>query len=563
MTSVAALGLACLAAGPVAARDGLAGPYLAARMASMESDYRAAATYYSQALAADPGNPILMEYAILAQVALGDMDRAIPIAHQLDGGGATSQVANLVILSDLAKRGAFAQALDELDKGRAVGPLVEGLYRAWALLGDGRMSEAAEAFDKVAAGQGLRDFALYHKALALASVGDFEAADAIFSGEAAGPLRMTRRGVLAHAEVLSALERNPDAVELIDAAFGPDLDPALAEMRARLAAGEPLPFTMLTSATDGLSEVFFTVAGALSGESNDAYSLAYARLGEFLRPDHIDAILLTASMLESQSQFDLATAVYNKIPRDDPSFHAAELGRAAALIKADKVEAAIEVLQQLTKSHPDLPVVWSTLGDTLRRAERYGEAARAYDAAIALFDAPDPDQWIVYHSRGISHEREKNWPQAEADFRRALELNPDQPQVLNYLGYSYVEMNENLIEALDMIERAVAARPDDGYITDSLGWALYKMGRYDDAVTHMEKAVELMPVDPIINDHLGDVYWAVGRKLEAEFQWKRAISFEPETEAELTRIREKLAVGLDAVLVEEGAKPLAVTKNGN
>ena len=148
------------------------------------------------------------------------------------------------------------------------------------------------------------------------------------------------------------------------------------------------------------------------------------------------------------------------------------------------------------------------------------------------------------------------------DVRKALELNPDQPQVLNYLGYSLVEKQIKLDEALDMIERAVAARPDSGYIVDSLGWVLYRLGRYEEAVVHMERAAELMPVDPIVNDHLGDVLWAVGRYREAEFQWTRALSFDPE-EKDAVRIRRKLEVGLDVVLAEEGAQPLARVANGN
>jgi tetratricopeptide (TPR) repeat protein len=147
------------------------------------------------------------------------------------------------------------------------------------------------------------------------------------------------------------------------------------------------------------------------------------------------------------------------------------------------------------------------------------------------------------------------WDKAEADFRSALERNPDQPQVLNYLGYSMVEKGINLDEALSMIERAVEARPDSGYIIDSLGWVLYRLGRYDEAVEPMEKAVEIEAVDPIVNDHLGDVYWAVGRTREAEFQWHRALSFEPKEE-DAARIRRKLEVGLDVVLEEEGAPAL-------
>ncbi|MBN2907525.1 MAG: tetratricopeptide repeat protein [Rhodobacteraceae bacterium] len=560
--SALALGLAalCLAA-PLKAQEGLAGPYLAARQASMFSDYRTAAEYYGMALARDPSNPMLMENALVAFVALGEIDKAVPIARRLETTGIRSQVGILVLTAEQMKRGAYDQLLADLDAGRSAGPLVDGLIRAWAQFGAGRMSEALEAFDASAKATGLRSFGLYHKALALAAVGDFEGSDEIFSGDAAGPLRATRRGILAHAEVLSQLERNPAAIELIDAAFGREVDPGVADLRARLVAGETLPFDMIENATEGASEVFYTVAGALNGDAMDSYTLVYSRLAQFLDPANSDAVLLSASLLEAQDRYELAIETYATVPPEDPAFYAAELGRAEALRRTGDADGAVAVLRELAAAFPKVAIIHVTLGDTLRGMERFDEARKAYDQAIALFETPERGQWIVYYARGITHERLEEWPQAEADFRTALELEPDQPQVLNYLGYSYVKMQTNLDEALAMIERAVAARPGDGYITDSLGWVLYRLGRYPEAVPHMERAAALMPVDPIVNDHLGDVYWAVGRRVEARFQWRRALSFEPEQE-EADRIRRKLEVGLDAVLEEEGAEPLRPANDG-
>jgi Flp pilus assembly protein TadD len=250
------------------------------------------------------------------------------------------------------------------------------------------------------------------------------------------------------------------------------------------------------------------------------------------------------------------------VPQSSPAFHVAELGRAEALRTAGREDAALEVLDALAETYDMLPLVHTTRGDLLRGMSRYVEAVKAYDTALALYEESDPNQWFVLYVRGISHERLGHWPEAESDFRAALDLNPDHPRVLNYLGYSMVEKKQNLDEALDMIERAAAARPDSGYILDSLGWALYRLGRYEEAVGHMERAAELMPVDPVVTDHLGDVYWAVGRVLEAKFQWNRALSFDPE-EKEATRIRRKLKVGLDSVLAEEGSEPLKVAQDGS
>ena len=560
---VLAAGLAFWSASPAIAADGEAGPYLAARLAGAEADYVVAAEYYARALAADPQNTMLMEHSAISEVGRGAIDKALPIAAEFDKTGGRSQIADLLILTDLAQQEDYAAIIAALDQGRSAGQLVDGLYRAWALLGQGQMSEATGAFDAVTQMNGLKSFGLYHKALALASVGDFEGADAIFAGDDGGPLRATRRGVMAHAEILSQLERDAEAVALIDKSFGPTGDPAIQALRAALQDGKTVPFDLVSGAKDGLAEVFYTVASALGSENTDINTLAYARMAEYLAPDDADTVLLVASILEGQGQHALASAEFNKIAPDNPAYLQAELGRAGALVESDRTDAAIEALQRLAKDYSDRIDVWNTLGDTFRREERFGEAAAAYDNAIKNLSGDDEGYWSLYFARGICNERLKNWPAAEADFEKALALRPDQPSVLNYLGYSYLERHEKLDEALGMIERAVAARPDDGAFVDSLGWGLYRLGRYNEAVTQMERAVELMPVDSVVNDHLGDVYWAVGRTREAEFQWSRALSFGPADDTEAARIRRKLDVGLDKVLAEEGAKPLAVTKNGN
>lgn len=549
-------------AAPVSAQDGLAGAYLAARTAAHMNDYRAAAEYFSAAVVRDPNNAKLLEYAITAQVGLGNFDAAGPLADRMATLQSDSQIAAIVRLVRKLKAGDYAAAQAGLSEDKLVGQLVDGLVKAWTEVALGRFTQARAVFDEIAKNNDTKAFGLYHEALALASVGDFEAADAIFSGTASGPVPLTRRGVIAHVEILSQLDRKQEALALIDQTFGAANDPEFAALAQRLKSVETLPFDLVRTPNDGLAEVFFTVAGVLRGEAADSFTLIFARSAEYLRPKDVDQMLLTASILESQGQYDLATAAFQRVPTSDPSFHAAEIGRANALARSDKTEAAIEVLQQLGRTHGDIPAVHVALGDRLRGEERYAEAAVAYGKAIDLLGTPQNGHWPIHYSRGISYERTGQWDKAEADFRQALALRPDQPEVLNYLGYSYIEKGQNLDEALEMIKRAVAARPDDGYITDSLGWAYYKMGRYQDAVGPMEKAAQLEAVDPIVNDHLGDVYWAVGRKLEARFQWRRALSFKPE-EKDAARIRRKLEVGLDQVLKDEGALPTVITKDAN
>ena len=540
-----------------------AGAYLAARAAGDASDYAQAAHYYDRLLAARPDDRAVQEGALISHIALGEMDKARDMARPLASGEDPSQVAVLVMLADAAQAGEFAKGSALLAQGADAGQLVGGLYEAWSRVGQGQMSEAMAAFDTVAKVDGLQGFSGYHRALALALVGDFEGAEAIFSGDYAEVYNGTRRGVLAHLQILSQLEKFDEAIALIDRAFGSGLDPELAAVRARLVAHEPLPFTMVGSARDGVAELFFSVAQALEAEQLSDFALLHARIALWLRPDHADAALLSAAILEGQGQHGLASSAYALIGPQSPAYHAAELGRAEAMVAEGRSDAAIEVLEQLTRTYPDLTGVWTALGDNLRAVDRFAEAAKAYDKAIELSGPPESVDWTLWYAWAIAQERSGAWDKAEGGFRKALELRPDQPSVLNYLGYSYVEKKQNLTEALQMIEKAVAGRPDDGYITDSLGWALYRLGRYEEAVAQMERAVELMPTDALLNDHLGDVYWAVGRQREAEFQWRRALNFGPADDLDLDRVRRKLEVGLDEVLKEEGAAPLHPDHDGN
>ena len=556
---------AALAAATPVLAEPASGSYLAARSAMIANDYEEASKHFTRALIRDSRNPVLLESALTAYIGLGDLERAAPLARRLTEVGVTSQLASLALAGDAAVRGNWDELLADLDAGMTIGPLFDGLLRAWAELGAGRMGEALAGFDGVTGNQGVEAFGLYHKALALASVGDFEGAAAIFGGEGGNTIRLTTRGVIAYAQVLSQLEQPDEALELLETSFGTSSNPQLVAMKDALSAGETLAFDTVRTPADGVAEIYHSIGGALRGEAQEAYTLLYTRMALAVRPDHLDALLATAEILEGLEQYDLATEVYDTVPRSSPFYHSAELGRAAALRRSDRSDAAIEVLKQLTESHGDLPSVQIALADAYRQIEDFEASLVPYARALELIETPQEQHWIVYFARGISHERLDRWDDAESDFRAALELRPEQPQVLNYLGYSFLEMNENLDEALDLIERAVEQRPDSGYIVDSLGWGLYRVGRYEEAVEHMERAVELLPVDPIVNDHLGDVYWAVGRAREAEFQWHRALSFITEdtdpNDVDAERVRRKLEVGLDVVLEEEGAPPLRVAND--
>ncbi|MBL9052966.1 MAG: tetratricopeptide repeat protein [Tabrizicola sp.] len=558
--------LAAVIGAPLRAEDTFdPGAYLAARVAEAENDFPAASEWYGKANAADPTNPRILEGALLAEIGIGDFDLAYEAAGLLKSmEGEQSQLAELALLAGEAQREDYATILAAAQAGRDVGGLSNALVTAWAKVGEGKMSEAIAEFDSLAETKGLEAFGYYHKALSLALAGDFQGADDILSGKVAGPIFMMRRGILAHAQILSQLERNADALALLDKSFGTRPDPVIDALRRRLAAGEPVPFDTVQSARDGIAEAFYTISTALNGEEDPVYTLIHLRIATYLLPANADAQLLLADVLGALKLDGLAVETYANFSADSPYYVGAEIGRANALRAQGKADAAVEALQSLAKEYGDLVSVQFSLGEVLQAEDRFDEAEVAYSAAIELRGAPTEEDWVLYFYRGICHEQSKDWQPAEADFRQALALNPTQPQVLNYLGYGLIDRGEKLDEALGMIRKAVAGDPDQGYIIDSLAWAYFKLGRYDEALEPMEKASLLEPVDPIVTDHLGDVYWMVGRKREAEFQWHRALSFEP-TEKDASRILRKLEIGLDAVMAEEAAAEPAVetTENGN
>ena len=530
----------------------LAGAYLAARQAATANDFAAAALWHDRALLADPANPTLLEGAATAHLALGEIAAAAVNGRALLASGARNQIAYLAVLAGDIQAGDYAKILADQAAGHTIGALIDRLITAWAKVGTGKMAQAQADFDAIIKTPGTGAFGLYHKALALASTGDFEGADRLLSGPDAGPVMQLRRAVLARAQILSQLERNGEAVALIDSAFGDRPDAGMADLRRRLAAGEPVAYDAVRNATDGLAEVFFTLATALNQDADQTYVLLYARVAAALRPDHVEALLMSAGILEGLGQYDLASDVFGQVPASDPAFAVARVGQADAAIRAGRTDDSVALLQTLAAEQPGNEAVLTALGDALRRQGHCDQAITAYDAAIALVPAPAPGHWPMFYKRAGCHIVVDNWTAAEADFRAALALAPTEPRLLNELGYSWVDRGVNLDEALGMIQRAVAASPDVGYIVDSLAWAYYRLGRYSEAVAPQEKASRLMPVDPIVTDHLGDIYWQVGRKREAMFQWRRALSFGPE-DAEKPRIQRKLAVGLDQVLAEEKA----------
>jgi tetratricopeptide (TPR) repeat protein len=535
---------------PMARGEGFAGAFLAARSANIANDYVDAAYYYTQAMIAEPGNGYIMQGALFAFVAAGDVPAAEAIARKMAAEGFDDEYAHTVMITGAFAREDFSAALGLMADPRfEINPLIKQLLSGWALIGMGEAETGMETLTAASENEAITAFGLYNKGLALAYAGDLAAADAIFT---AGGAYVNRGAVLAHAQILAALRRPEDALAMmVNGAGSSFTDRESDALRARLAAGEAVDFERIRSPQDGAAETFLVLGDALNGDGSERLALLYARLAAYLQPENAEALLLIGDILTAQAQFELALKAYDAVPSTDPLALNAKLGRALNLRENGDLDEAIETLRAALEIKPDGISLWQSLGDVLRQNGDLAEARAAYSESIDLLPAPDiRPAWRLYYARAIVEHRADDWPAAEADFRQALALNPDQPDVLNYLGYSLVDQGLNLDEALGMIETAVRAKPDSGAIADSLGWAYYRLGRYEDAEAAMEIAVKLLPVDTILSDHYGDVLWMVDRKREARFQWRRALSYDPE-EADAARIRDKLTRGLDAVLADE------------
>jgi tetratricopeptide (TPR) repeat protein len=528
----------------------MSGSYLAARHASVERDASSAATFYRSALRTDPKNNELLDRAFISSLADGDIDEAVKLADRILVIDKSNRVARLVVgVRDLkAKKYASAQANINQSIRGPITDLVATLLSGWASYGAGDTRAAVANIDKLTGPEWYPIFKDLHSGLILELAGKDK--DAGTRLERAYKLDDSMLRVAdARARWLSRNKDEPAAVAVYEA-FDKKLPrhPLVLEGLRDTRAGKTLA-PLVDSAQAGAAEALYGIGATLTRRGGEDLALVYLQLSLYLVPNHPLALLSLADLYESVKKPAMAIKVYERMPATSPLKRNAQIQLATDLDAADRSEEAIKILKTVTTEDPkDLEAIMA-LGNIERGRKKFADCVVTYsqgvDALPKIDDkaAEDKANAVYYYYRGICEERSKQWSKAEADMRKALELQPEQPHVLNYLGYSWIDQGINLDEAMKMIKRAVDQRPDDGYIVDSLGWAYYRIGNYEDAVKNLERAIDLKPEDPTINDHLGDAYWRVGRTLEAKFQWSHARDLKPEPE-DLPKIEAKIANGL-------------------
>ena len=529
-------------------RTSVTGAYMAGQQALNDLRTDEAARYFFQAAQGEWDNIVLVERAFIAFAADGQIGQAASTAKHLLELDPTNELAELVVATEALKERRYAAAdrmLGAIGQDSFTG-ITAGILRAWALIGDNRRDEADAVLDEI--GQtGLEDFLVFHRALMAEAAGDTEGAIEL-AGEAFAAEPFVARIVEVYARILANAGRFDEAADVIAEFENQGLSHPVVSIVKEAVEAKQRPGIFAANVQVGAAEMFHGIGVALSRDGSLDLSLVFLRLGLYLDPSADVIALALGQLLDTAGQHEAANAIYEAVPATSAMKPTAVVRIAQNLDITGDREEALRRLNNIVATQPDDLDAVSVLGDLLRYDEQYEAAAEAYTKAIDLTGGDSPSDWRFYYVRGIAYERAKQWPKAEADFLKALELNPDQPQVLNYLGYSWIDQDMNLEPALEMIEKAVEAQPQDGYIVDSLGWAFYKLGRIEDAVKTLEQAVLLRPNDAEINDHLGDAYWKAGRRLEAKFQWNVAASVD-----EVGNVKERVAPKLAEGLTEDTA----------
>lgn len=532
---------------PLPAEPGpsLAGNYLAGRHALSKRDAGTAASMLLRALEQDKDNKTLRRLAFIASLRDGRIIEALPLARIMASGESNGEIARLTLAVQGLKDGKLDvthQHLDALDKKNTYRFLIP-LLRAWSEAKAGTPNKAIKALAPLTKRKGFETLVTLHTGLILDQAGRHDDAATAFDVLQAQASQLSlhvvqvlgafwqRQGEAAKARTLyeSYLKRQP-ASHAIERALG-DLD------------NKRTPPHFVRSPADGAAEALTGLASALSQQNAEDTAEIFIRLALHLKSDMPTAQLLLASLLEDDDRFEAANAVYAGIADSSPMSLTAKIRRADNLDRLGHTDEAVLFLREVARLRPTDPKPMLDLGDILRRHKRFNEAVDAYEEGLKRIGTIRKQHWPILYTQGIALEQSGDWDRAEDRFLRALNFDPDQPLVLNYLGYSWVEKGKNLKRAEAMIRKAVSLRPSDGYIVDSLGWVLFQIGKIDEAVKELERAVELRAEDPVINDHLGDAYWQVGRHREAVFQWKRVLGLDPDDDV-AERARAKIKNGL-------------------
>ena len=570
----AVLAVVCGFPAQAAVQGGVSGvfaDYLVGHVAAAMGDYDVAAQSFMAVLAHDPHNIHALNEGFEVLALSGGAD-TLRVAKMLPHNGlAMMEVANQALIA-----GQWDQAARDYAKLPNLGPfpLLRPVLQAWCDAGAGRNLAAIHELQQAANGSSLAGIYLLQAAFIADRAGRMADAAELYRVAQNQSSQVSLRFALAQASFLARSGQvNTARGMLTDLLAGVPQD---SMALPRLLAGVSKP--LVATPRDGVAEFLLAVAIELNngananGSGNDSgndsagnvnqsanaqagmeLSQVFLQMAVTLRPDLTDARLVAAQEDQRAGRFAQARDILAPVAADDALDPQVRLVRAMVLDQLGETDQALALLQGLAKDYPDHAEAFEVMGDIDRERGRSADAVAAYDQALERRGQLGPQDWALLFDRAVASQDSGNWPAAEADLQHALRLAPDQPSLLNYLGYSWADQNRNLPEARELLERAVKLSPGDGAILDSLGWVEFRQGDVKDAVRTLETAVQMDPEDPDVNTHLGDAYEAVGRHLEARYQWQFALSLDPSAVA-AARLRAKLA-SVDTVSLAKAVKP--------
>jgi tetratricopeptide (TPR) repeat protein len=529
------------------AADGQAGvysTYLSARFAASDHDLKNAARYYGQTLKNDPANGSLLGLSFIYAATAGDFVSAGKYADTVVAATPDDRFARLTLAVIALKKKDYAEVRRNLSLS-GKGPfasLTLALLDAWAAAAVNDKAGMEKDLAALAAEKGAENIAAFHMGLLSEFAGNADAAETAYKQALKGGA--TPRVLEAYGRMLERAGRATDAAALYNSHKGEGGFVAVVEPGlARVAAGPAKTAPLVTTPADGVAEALFGLAASLNDNNSADVSVLYLRMALYLRPDFSLGQILLADRFDQLRKFEDAITAYRAVDAASPYRRMAALGLALDLTRANRTDDAITELKRLTAANEKDSEAWIALGDAYRSTDRDAQALDAYDHAVTAIGTPRTRDWPLFFARAMVKEKLKDAKGSEAEVNAALKLSPNEAQLLNYLGYAWVDRGERVSEALGMLEKARTLRPYDGYIVDSVGWAYYRLGRYDDAAKTLEQAVLLVPGDPTINEHLGDALWKAGKRIDARFQWNHAITFGADAEAKAS-IEQKLKAGL-------------------
>ncbi|MDG1286651.1 MAG: tetratricopeptide repeat protein [Rickettsiales bacterium] len=512
------------------------GQYLSASVARQIGNSKQALGYLNKAIGLGSSNDDLCLDAYGLALSAGDIDLAEHFASKVKQGADNVILSPKLLQAVVAmKKGNFAAAENLLNQApeKGFGQLVLALLKSWALHAQNKPVPIEELTALMQQGGEFELLVKYQLAVLFESMGNDRAP---YFDELAKMPYLPHHIVLTLAEHYKRIGNDKQRAQLMKRYEG----------KAGLQLSADAPIVPVLTPVEGAAEVFYSIASLLV--SVDALDPAKVplHLAYYLRPNFASVNFIQAQIAEQQGETITAINAYNALQEDSAYGLMASLQLAYLQQEVQNIPAALTQIEKLLKHHPESLSIWLAKGDVLRNEKKYNEAIEAYTAAIDTLQEKKAEHWPAFYSRAIAHERAGDWQKAEEDFLEALRLQPDQPEVLNYLGYSWLIQNRQLSQAKAMIQKAVRARPRDAHIIDSMGWAFYRLGEYEKSLSYLERAVNLNPRDATVNEHLGDVYWRMGYKIQARYQWERALTFGPSEPGQIEGLEGKVASGLPA-----------------